>query len=144
MLTVFKEEASIEIRENGNCTKSYLRILKFLSIIGIVGFSIYFIVAPDLFSIVFGENYKIAGELSRIMIPLFLFRFIASPLSYTLFITNKQNIDLIWQVVLIIGVFLIFFFSKEFYDAIYIYVIFYSIMYLINFLITKKLSSQYI
>jgi O-antigen/teichoic acid export membrane protein len=144
MLTVFKEEASIEIRENGNCTKSYLRILKFLSIIGIVGFSIYFIVAPDLFSIVFGENYKIAGELSRIMIPLFLFRFIASPLSYTLFITNKQNIDLIWQVVLIIGVFLIFFFSKEFYHAIYIYVIFYSIMYLINFLITKKLSSQYI
>ena len=144
MLTVFKEEASIEIREKGNCTNSYLRVFKFLSILGIVGFSIYFLVAPDLFSIVFGENYLIAGELSRIMIPLFLFRFIASPLSYTLFITNKQNIDLIWQVVLIMGVFLIFFLSKEFYYTIYIYVIFYSIMYLISFLITKKLSSQYI
>ena len=142
MLTVFKEEASNELRKNKNCNKSYLRVFKFLSIIGIVGFSLYFILAPDLFSIVFGEKYKIAGEISRIMIPLFLLRFIVSPLSYTLFITNKQNIDLIWQVVLIIGVSAIFILSTEFYSAIYIYVGFYSLMYLINFLITKKLSSK--
>ena len=76
------------------------------------------------------------------MIPLFFFRFIVSPLSYTLFLTNKQNVDFIWQVILIIGVFIIFYLSKNFYDAIKYYVIFYSLMYMINYLITKKISKQ--
>ena len=110
MLTVFKEEASIEIRNEKNCKKSYFRILKFLLIIGLPSFVIFYFVAPDLFSILFSEKYRVAGEIAKIMVPLFLFKFIVSPLSYTLFLMNSQHIDLIWQIVLSVGTVFIFFF----------------------------------
>ena len=76
------------------------------------------------------------------MVPLFLFKFIVSPLSYTLFLMNSQHIDLIWQIVLSVGTVFIFFFSTDFYNAIVGYVIFYSAMYIINFFITKKLAND--
>ena len=142
MLTVFKEEASIEIRNEKNCKKSYFRILKFLLIIGLPSFVIFYFVAPDLFSILFSEKYRVAGEIAKIMVPLFLFKFIVSPLSYTLFLMNSQHIDLIWQIVLSVGTVFIFFFSTDFYNAIVGYVIFYSAMYIINFFITKKLANE--
>ena len=142
MLTVFKEEASIEIRNEKNCKKSYFRILKFLLIIGLPSFVIFYFVAPDLFSILFSEKYRVAGEIAKIMVPLFLFKFIVSPLSYTLFLMNSQHIDLIWQIVLSVGTVFIFFFSTDFYNAIVGYVIFYSAMYIINFFITKKLAND--
>ena len=142
MLTIFKEEASIEIREYGNCRRSYNRVFKLLTTFGVISFSFLLVFSPQFFSILFGDTYKPAGELARFIIPLFLFKFIFSPLSYTLFATNKQNIDLIWQVILFIGVGLIFIISSDFYVSIYLYVIFYSMMYIINFLITKKLSLQ--
>ena len=136
MLTVFKEEASIEIRNEKNCKKSYFRILKFLLIIGLPSFVIFYFVAPDLFSILFSEKYRVAGEIAKIMVPLFLFKFIVSPLSYTLFLMNSQHIDLIWQIVLSVGTVYILF-STDFYNAIVGYV-FYSAMYIINFFITKN------
>lgn len=142
MLTVFKEEASIEIRNEKNCKKSYFRILKFLLIIGLPSFVIFYFVAPDLFSILFSEKYRVAGEIAKIMVPLFLFKFIISPLSYTLFLMNSQHIDLIWQIVLSVGTVFIFFFSTDFYNAIVGYVIFYSAMYIVNFFITKKLAND--
>ena len=142
MLTVFKEEASIEIRNEKNCKKSYFRILKFLLIIGLPSFVIFYFVAPDLFSILFSEKYRVAGEIAKIMVPLFLFKFIISPLSYTLFLMNSQHIDLIWQIVLSVGTVFIFFFSTDFYNAIVGYVIFYSAMYIVNFFITKKLANE--
>lgn len=142
MLTVFKEEASIEIRKEKKCNKSYLRILKFLLIVGLPSFVIFYFVAPDLFSIVFSEKYRVAGEIAKIMIPLFLFKFIVSPLSYTLFLMNRQHIDLLWQIVLSAGIVIIFLFSSDFYIAIKGYVVFYSAMYIINFFITKKLANK--
>ena len=142
MLTVFKEEASIEIRKEKKCNKSYSRILKFLLIIGLPSFVIFYFVAPDLFSILFSEKYRVAGQIAKIMIPLFLFKFIVSPLSYTLFLMNRQHIDLLWQIVLSVGIVIIFFFSSDFYNAIKGYVVFYSAMYIINFFITKKLANK--
>lgn len=35
------------------------------------------------------------------LVPLFALRFIASPLSYTFFLAQKQKVDLIWQSVLL-------------------------------------------
>ena len=56
-----------------NCKKSYFRILKFLLIIGLPSFVIFYFVA-DLFSILFSEKYRVAGEIAKIMVPLFLFK----------------------------------------------------------------------
>ena len=61
------------------------------------------IAAPPLFALVFGEKWRVSGEYAQLLAPMFFFRFVASPLSYVLFIAEKQQLDLALQVVLLIS-----------------------------------------
>lgn len=64
---------------------------------------LFMLVAPQLFSVVFGENWKIAGEMARWMIPWLLVQFISSPLSTIYFVLEKENYNLIFQVFLLVS-----------------------------------------
>jgi O-antigen/teichoic acid export membrane protein len=139
-LAVFKDEASTELRENNNCSKSYNKVFKTLAMISIPCFGILFFILPDLFSMFFGSSYKEAGVLAKLLVPLFLIKFIASPLSYTLFITENQFIDFVWQFLLLILVFLIFYFSTTFKMSIVLFSLTYTMMYLLNLILSYKAS----
>jgi O-antigen/teichoic acid export membrane protein len=99
---VFRERASRDYRLNGNCRSIYMKTLKSLVLISIIPFSILFFAAPALFSFVFGSSWRIAGEYARILSLMFFFRFTVSPLSYMFYIAEKQNFDLIWQILLLV------------------------------------------
>jgi len=99
---VFRERASRDYRINGNCRSVYMKTMKSLVLISILPFLVLFFTAPPLFSFVFGPSWRIAGEYTRILSLMFFFRFTASPLSYVFYIAEKQNYDLIWQIVLFI------------------------------------------
>lgn len=137
-LAVFKDEASTEFRENNNCKKSYVKVLKTLSFVAIFCFGILFLILPELFSIFFGSTYKEAGSLARLLVPLFLIRFIASPLSYTLFITENQVVDFLWQLALLIVVFLIFYLSSTFNMSIVLFSSAYTMMYVLNLILSHR------
>lgn len=49
------------------------------------------IVAPSVFSLVFGESWARAGVLVAWMTPWFIFQFLASPISMALHVTNRQK-----------------------------------------------------
>ena len=55
------------------------------------------IVAPDGFAIVFGENWRRAGEMLAWMTPWFIAQFLSSPLSMAVHVTNHQRIALVLQ-----------------------------------------------
>ena len=137
-LAVFKDEASTEFRENNNCSKSYNKVFKTLAMISISCFGILFFILPDLFSMFFGSSYKEAGVLAKLLVPLFLIRFVASPLSYTLFFTENQFFDFLWQLLLLILVFLIFHFSTTFKMSIVLFSLTYTMMYLLNLILSYK------
>jgi O-antigen/teichoic acid export membrane protein len=137
-LAVFKDDASTEFRENNNCSKSYHKVFKTLALISFPCFLILFFILPDLFSVLFGSSYREAGVYAKILVPLFLIRFVASPLSYTLFITENQFFDFIWQLFLLILVFLIFYFSPTFKTSIILFSITYTAMYIINLILSYK------
>lgn len=137
-LAVFKDDASTEFRENNNCKKSYHKVFKTLGLISFPCFLILFFILPDLFSVLFGSSYREAGVYAKILVPLFLIRFVASPLSYTLFITENQFFDFLWQLFLLILVFLIFYFSPTFKTSIILFSITYSAMYIINLILSYK------
>ena len=59
-------------------------------------FTLYFVV-EDIFVIVFGENWSIAGTYAKILIPLFFVRFIVSPLTLMNQIYLKNKLVLKWQ-----------------------------------------------
>jgi O-antigen/teichoic acid export membrane protein len=55
------------------------------------------ILAPVIFPLVFGAEWKRAGELAQWMTPWFVMQFIASPVSMTLQVTGNQRIALVLQ-----------------------------------------------
>lgn len=99
---VFRERASRDYRLHGNCRSVYVKTMKSLVLISFFPFLVLFLVAPALFSFIFGSSWKIAGEYTRVLSLMYFFRFTVSPLSYVFYIAEKQNYDLIWQIVLFI------------------------------------------
>jgi O-antigen/teichoic acid export membrane protein len=97
ILEVFKQQATEDYHREGNCRRIFLSTLKKLFTISLIPFLFLFIVAPSLFSFVFGEEWRIAGEYARILSVMYFFKFISSPLTYVFFIFNKLQLNLILQ-----------------------------------------------
>lgn len=133
ILGVFKQRASEDYVQHGNCKEIYVKTLKTLAMFSIIPFVVLFINAPWLFAFIFGEKWRVAGEYTQIMAIMFFLRFIASPLSFVLYIAEKQHYEFIWQLVLLfstavsllIGVFL-----KNVKISIILFSFSYSLMYI--------------
>jgi O-antigen/teichoic acid export membrane protein len=141
---VFRQEASYAYVNKGSCREIYIRTFKKLLIISCLPSVIFFFIAPELFSKVFGEEWRVAGEYAQILSPVFFLRFIASPLSVMFMIAEKQKLDLIWQIILLIATsvafFIGYFYSSE-KIALIFYSIAYSIMFAVNFFMTFYFAS---
>ena len=103
VLDVFRERAAREFRERGNCVAAFGATFRALAVLGIVPFFLLFLYSPGLFALVFGEEWREAGEYARLLVPMFFLRFLVSPLSYVLYVAEKQSYDLLWQIALLVG-----------------------------------------
>lgn len=70
ILDVFKQRATEDYNKYGNCEDIFIKTFKSLFLIGIIPFSILFFFAPEIFSFVFGANWRVAGEFAQIIIPM--------------------------------------------------------------------------
>nr|WP_246378666.1 oligosaccharide flippase family protein [Halomonas fontilapidosi] len=61
---------------------------------------VFMLFSPAFFSWVFGEDWKVAGEISRWMVPWILFQFLSSPLSVVYFVLEKERLGLFFQAVM--------------------------------------------
>ena len=59
--------------------------------------------APGIFSLVFGPHWVRTGEYMRIVAPLFFMQMVASPVSITLFLFDKQLVASVVQIALLSG-----------------------------------------
>lgn len=142
-LDVFKQKASEDYNTLGNCKDIYLKTLKRLAIIAIPTFGILALLAPELFSFFFGEEWIQSGVYARILCVMFAMRIIASPLSYVFYIAGKQNYDLIWQVALAIATVLAFYVGQQGDSAeiaLWIFSLSYGGLYLVYIAISYRLS----
>lgn len=110
--TVFRQKASEQYARTGNCLSSYKTTLTCLVLVAFFVFLPLFFVCPLFFVFLFGENWKEAGEYAKIMIPMLAFDFVASPLSAMFMISEKQRLDLLFQIVLFTGISLSFYISS--------------------------------
>jgi O-antigen/teichoic acid export membrane protein len=142
---VFRQEASQAYAKQGQCKALYHKTFKRLLMISIVPFTIFFFVAPSLFTWVFGEQWRVAGEYAQILTPMALFKFITSPLSSMFMIAEKQKLDLIWQIFLFSMVCFAFFVGNllsSASDALTIFSITYCIAYGVNGLMTYSFAKN--
>jgi len=140
---VFRQEASNSFICDGKCVEIYNKTFRKLLYISLLPFFLFFFIAPSLFSFVFGEEWRVAGEYARILTPMFFLQFITSPLSVMFMIAEKQKYDLIWQSFLLIvtvsSVITGFYFS-DINISLILFSISYSVMYTINGFMTWKIS----
>lgn len=94
---VFRQRASDEYKITTSCPIIYKKTLKTLAGIGILPCIALFLVAPQLFGLVFGEAWIEAGRYTSYLSIMFYFELISSPLSMMFMIAEKQRIDLLFQ-----------------------------------------------
>lgn len=136
---VFLKEAIMEKQQTGKATKTFNATLKKLIIISLPIFFILFFSVRDLFIIVFGKKWEIAGYYAQILMPLYLFRFISSTLSSILIVYEKQNIELLINIALLTTSILSILLSKNFLSFLYIFSFFISFNYLLFIIYYRKL-----
>lgn len=141
---VFRQEATVQYNKNKECVAIYKSTFKKLFLIAILPFAILFFIAPSLFSIVFGESWRVAGEYTQVLIPMYFLQFVTSPLSNMYMIAEKQKLDLYWQIYLLASVVGAIFIGNYLFNDSYISIVLfttaYSFAYLINIFFTYRFS----
>ena len=141
---VFRQEATVHYNKNKECINIYKSTFKKLFIISILPFTILFFLAPAIFSIIFGESWRVAGEYAQVLIPMYFLQFLTSPLSNMYMIAEKQKLDLYWQIYLLISVvssiLIGYFIFNDSYISIVLFTASYSIAYFINAIFTYNFA----
>ena len=78
-------------------TEITLNMLVYLVRLGLVPFMLFIFVVPELFGLIFGSEWDVAGKYCVWLGIFACFRFISSPLSSIFVILGKQNITLIFD-----------------------------------------------
>lgn len=138
VLDVFKEQAARDYREEGSCRRVFLKTFYLLVVLAIVPFILFAFLGEWVFGFVFGQEWTEAGRYAVMLIPLFFLRFVVSPLSYTIYIAQKQRLDLLWQIALLLLTCTCFMLSQEIDTALWAYSIGYAVMYMIYFWISYR------
>ncbi|WP_187385846.1 lipopolysaccharide biosynthesis protein [Aliarcobacter cryaerophilus] len=141
---VFRQEAIKQLNEKGNCREIFVSTFKKLLLISLLPFSLFYFAAPELFNILFGNDWIIAGEYAKILTPLFFLQFIASPMSNMFMIAQKQEYDLILQIYLLAVVCFSFYSGYYIFNSIeislYIFTFLYSIKYIFELFLSYKFT----
>lgn len=141
---VFFQQASAEKIKKGNASSTFNSTFKKLVLISIPSFGTLYIIIEPLTVFVFGANWALAGEIAKILIPLFCIRFIVAPLTTINSIFEKQKVSMLWQLGLLILTLLIFaisyFYSLKIKTFFCFYTIAISIYYIFLFFLLKKYS----
>jgi len=142
---VYYEEGVREKNRTGKAEEVFHNTLKKLVLLGLPIFVVLFFVIEDLFAFVFGEEWRLAGSYAKVVVPMFFIRFVVSSLSATYDMFGYLRVELIWQIVLLVGTVSIVVVSHlmkiEFSDMLILMTLYISAMQLISLYILKKVSS---
>lgn len=106
---VFFNYANTEKNKTGSAQKIFHLTLLKLILIATPLYVLIYIFIEDVFGLIFGKNWIVAGEYSKILILMFYIRFIVSSVANMNVIYNKNKTFLLWQIgLLLINISLIF------------------------------------
>ena len=141
---VFRQQASYDLNEYGTCRPVFIKTLKSLVYISTIPFLAFYFLAPDFFALVFGSEWRVAGDYAQIMTVLFYLQFITSPVSSMFMIAQKQNYDLYMQIYLLISVISSFYLGYYTYGSIvaslYIFTFVYSLKYVFELIMSYRFT----
>ncbi len=141
---VFRQRASHDYTSNRNCFPLYVKTARTLFLLGILPFTLLFFFGPQLFHYILGGQWVIAGQISSVLAPMFLLRFVVSPLSYMYFIAGRQKEDFLFHVifivVLIVSLLAAYYLNGTMIDFMITFSVVYSASYIVSFFRCLKFS----
>jgi len=141
VLDVFKRHASEAYRLRGECRSEYLEALRLLLALALVGSAGLALFSLFGFNLIFGEEWNGAGETVLLLLPLVAVRFVASPLTYMVYIAEKQRVDLVWQMALLVSTVATLSAFQSYRAAIAAYSVAYAILYFVSIRLTYRYSN---
>lgn len=102
----FYPKASEYYNTNADIKALVRKTYKVLLKISILPSIFLFVFAPTLFEFAFGENWRIAGEYLRFILPWLTVGFIVSPSTCIFPILNRQDIALYYEIMLFVAMFI--------------------------------------
>ena len=100
---VFFQSAVKEKEKTGQARVVFKSTVKKLFLIALPFFAALFFIVEDLFAFVFGENWRVAGTYSQILIPIFFVRLIATPVSMINTVFERQIYGLCISIILLVS-----------------------------------------
>lgn len=141
---VFREEASLEYKLNGNSIVVFKKTFNKLLLLGIPLLILMCCFVFFLFQFLFENKWDDSLTYCKIIIVMCFLQFIVSPLSYMFIIAEKQNVDMIKSIIVFLICIFAFWIAKEKFNnpviAIKLYAIIYSIKYVIEFYFSRRFS----
>ncbi|MFW7368039.1 oligosaccharide flippase family protein [Vagococcus fluvialis] len=139
----FKHVSNLQ-NDNQDILPFFYKIVKILSIIIIPSMILLYFIAPTLFSVVFGKDWYVSGEIVQTLIPMFTLKLIIESMTTIYIVKNKQNIELILQFFLLIGQIILFivayFLDLEMLKTLQLVVVLNCLVYIINLIIIFNLA----
>ncbi|BBM65858.1 O-antigen translocase [Vibrio alfacsensis] len=137
---VFFQQASAEKQKKGNCNEVFCNTLKKLILISTLVFIPLFFVVEDLFSIAFGEEWRIAGSYARILMVFFAIRFVSSSLSIVISVFELNYYSLLINVVVFLNSILLLYVTDDFNAFLMCFSVTMSILYLFFVFVYYRVS----
>jgi O-antigen/teichoic acid export membrane protein len=101
ILDVFKKRAADDLAAWGECRGIFLKTMLFLGCLALIPLGAILFAAPPVFRLAFGPEWERSGVFAQILAPMFFFRFVASPLTCLLYLTERQRLDLAGNVAML-------------------------------------------
>ena len=145
---VFRQRANEEFKNKGNCRALYVKVLKILSFIAVIGSIVLIVCLPFIFSIFVGKQWDTAAYYAQILTIPILLSFVSMPLFDVLIIANKLKINLFWQTYYVAITFVSLWIGCAFYNdiviALYCFAIGRSSAYLLSIILSYYYSKGYL
>lgn len=100
VLEVFKQKATEDYHQLGNCKKIFHSTLKKLLLVSFLPFLAIYLIAPILFPFIFGDQWSASGKFAQILAFMYFMKFNTTPLVFVFYIVGQINIELIIQIIL--------------------------------------------
>lgn len=142
---VFRQEAAEQFRTKGSCFVIFKKTVKTIFLVGIIPFGLLFIFSPYVIPFLLGAEWEPVGNYIRIFSIMYFIRFIVRPVSFVIYITRKQNVNVIFQIINLASIVLAFvigFVTKDLSLCLISWSILSSIAYLIMLVYSYKFAKE--
>jgi O-antigen/teichoic acid export membrane protein len=140
---VFNEEFARKVAtDRGAARSAYRQTVRTLAAFGTVPCFVLMLWAPWLFALVFGPNWRGAGNMAAALAPMLLAQLVSAPASMALTLMGGQRLQFIWDIARLLAMAALFGFARRISTdpivIVRIYALVMSVFYVLHVLLTFR------